>query len=68
MPKPIFVEQQNGSDSLPDELRKREEAVAELEAWRSQTTLTLTPDQSAASAALTDEEVNRLVHELRGRS
>ncbi|WP_420239482.1 hypothetical protein ACOBR2_07920 [Telmatobacter bradus] len=66
--KPISVEERNNSNFLPEELNQGGQSVAELEAWRAQTAKTLTFDQSVAATGLTDEQVNRLVHELRGRS
>jgi len=51
-------------EELLDARRRRSRTVAELEAWSLQAKQTLTPTQQAA-AALTDEEVNRLVHESR---
>jgi hypothetical protein len=41
--------------------KRRKRALAELEAWREKARGSMT----AEAAALTDEEVNRLVHELR---
>ncbi len=47
-------------DDLAD-ARWRSEATAEFEAWKRDAEKELTP----AAAELTDEELNRLVHELR---
>jgi prevent-host-death family protein len=41
--------------------RRRSEAVARWEAWKVEAKKHLTP----AAAELTDEDINRLVHELR---
>jgi prevent-host-death family protein len=45
--------------------RRRSEAVAEFKEWSARAQASQTPEQAAAAAALTDEEVNRMVHELR---
>jgi len=47
-------------DDLAD-ARRRSEAAAEFEAWKRDAEKELAP----AAAELTDEEINRLVHELR---
>ncbi|MGD0832591.1 MAG: hypothetical protein ABR907_16785 [Terracidiphilus sp.] len=52
-------------DDLLEERRRRSEAAAEFEAWSAQARQSQTPEQAAAAAALTDEKVNRMVHELR---
>ena len=52
-------------EELLDARRRRSRAVAELEAWSLQAKQSQTPTQQAAATALTDEEVNRLVHESR---
>ncbi len=52
-------------DELLDVRRRRSEAVADLEAWRAQAEASTTAAQKAAAAALTDEDVVRMVHELR---
>jgi hypothetical protein len=41
--------------------KRRAEAVADLEAWRELARKTVTPE----ALALTDEEIVRMVHELR---
>lgn len=46
---------------LQDARRKRSKALADFEAWSTQAAKRATP----AAAALTDEEVNQLVHEAR---
>jgi len=52
-------------DELLDARRRRSEAVAEFEEWSAQARKSQSTAQAAAAAALTDEEVNRMVHELR---
>jgi antitoxin Phd len=48
-------------DELSSARARRSKAVADLDVWRKKARKSVTP----AGAALTDEEVNRLVHELR---
>ncbi|HEY1208363.1 MAG TPA: type II toxin-antitoxin system prevent-host-death family antitoxin [Terracidiphilus sp.] len=60
-----FVVSSQEMDELLDVRRRRSEAVADLEAWRAQAEASTSAAQKAAAAALTDEEVNRMVHELR---
>jgi prevent-host-death family protein len=45
--------------------RRRSEAVADFEAWRAQAEASTSAAQEAAAAALTDEDMVRMVHELR---
>jgi hypothetical protein len=52
-------------EELLDARRKRGRALAELEAWSAQATASLTHGQAAAAAALSDEDVTRLIHESR---
>ena len=54
-----FIVSPREMEELLDARRKRSEAVLELEAWSARVRKT------PAAAALTDEEVNRLVHEGR---
>lgn len=54
-----FIVSPHEMEELLDSRRKRSKAVAELEAWSAQ--VRKTPE----AAALTDEDVNRLVHEGR---
>lgn len=61
----VFVVSHADMEELLDARNRRSEAVAEFEAWRAQAEANTTAEQKAAAAALTDEEVNRLVHELR---
>lgn len=56
-----FIVSPQDMDELLDARRKRSEALAEFEAWSVQAARRATP----AAAALTDEEVNRLVREVR---
>jgi antitoxin Phd len=60
-----FIVSPRDMEELLDARRRRSRAVAELEAWSLQAKQTQTPAQQVAAAALTDEEVNRLVHESR---
>jgi len=50
---------------LLDARRKRGRAIAALEAWATSARANQSPEQAEAAASLTDEEVNRIVHELR---
>ena len=52
-------------DELLGARRRRSAAVEDLEAWFIQAQKSQSPAQAAAAAALTDEDVVRLVHELR---
>jgi prevent-host-death family protein len=52
-------------EDLLDARRRRSEAVAEFEEWSARAKKSQSPAQAAATAALTDEDVNRMVHELR---
>ena len=56
-----FIVSAREMDELLSARRRRSQAVADLEAWYAKTRDRRTP----AAAALTDEEVNRLVHETR---
>jgi antitoxin Phd len=60
-----FIVSPRDMEELLDARRRRSRTVAELEAWSLQAKQTMTPTQQTAAAALTDEEVNRLVHESR---
>ena len=60
-----FVVSPRDMEELLDARRKRGKALAELEAWRAGTAAALSPAQTAASAALSDDDVVRLVHESR---
>ncbi len=56
-----FVVSPQEMNELLDARRRRSRAVAELEAWSAQAEKGAAP----AAAALTDEDVTRLVHEAR---
>ncbi|MGD0737306.1 MAG: type II toxin-antitoxin system Phd/YefM family antitoxin [Terracidiphilus sp.] len=60
-----FVVSPRDMEELLDARRKRGNALAELEAWSAKTTASQSPAQAAASAALSDADVIRLVHESR---
>jgi prevent-host-death family protein len=60
-----FIVSPQEMDELLGERRKRNEALADLEAWSAQAAKRATPAQTAAAAALTDEDIARLVHEAR---
>jgi prevent-host-death family protein len=61
----VFVVSPQDMDDLLDSRRRRSQAVADLEAWSVQAQKSQSPAQAAASEALTDEDVVRLVHESR---
>jgi len=56
-----FIISPQEMEELLDARRRRSRAVADLESWSAEAARRATP----AAAALTDEEVNRLVHEVR---
>jgi prevent-host-death family protein len=56
-----FIVSPQEMDELLDSRRKRSKAVVDLEVWSAQAKKRATP----ASAALTDQDVNLLVHETR---
>lgn len=56
-----FIVSPQEMDELLDSRRRRGKAVADLEAWSAQAKKRATP----AAAALSDEDVTRLVHEAR---
>jgi prevent-host-death family protein len=60
-----FVVSPQEMEELLDVRRRRSEAVADFEEWSARAKKSQSPAQAAAAAALTDEEVNRMVHELR---
>jgi antitoxin Phd len=60
-----FVVSPQDMEDLLDSRRKRSEAVAEFEEWSARARKSQSPAQAAAAEALTDEEVNRMVHEFR---
>ena len=56
-----FIVSPRDMDEILSERERRRKAVAAYDAWRKKADKRLKP----AAAKLTDEEVNRLVHELR---
>jgi antitoxin Phd len=56
-----FIISPREMEELLDARRRRSKTLAELESWSVEASKRATP----ASAALTDEDVNRLVHEVR---
>jgi prevent-host-death family protein len=60
-----FIVSPRDMEELLDARRRRSRAVAEMEAWSAEAKKNQSPGQAAAAAKLTDEEVNRMVHEAR---
>ena len=60
-----FIVSPQEMEELLSARRKRSKAVAELEEWSARARRSLSPAQAAASDALTDQDVVRLVHEAR---
>jgi antitoxin Phd len=60
-----FVVSPHDMEELLDARRTRGRALAELEAWSAKATASLSRAQAAAGAALSDEDVTRLIHESR---
>jgi len=60
-----FIVSPRDMEELLDARRRRSRAVAQLEEWSAEAKRSQSPRQAAAAAKLTDEEVNRMVHELR---
>jgi prevent-host-death family protein len=60
-----FVVSQRDMDELQSVRRRRAAAAAEFKEWSASAKSSQTPEQAAAAAALTDEDVVRMVHELR---
>jgi antitoxin Phd len=60
-----YVVSPQDMEELLDSRRKRSRAVADLEAWGLKTAAQRAAGQAAAAAALTDDDVNRMVHETR---
>lgn len=56
-----FIVSPREMEDLMREKERRSKALKDIEAWRAKARKSMTP----AAAALTDEEVNRMVHELR---
>jgi prevent-host-death family protein len=60
-----FIVSPHEMDELLDSRRKRSKALADMQAWNKKAQARLSPAQAAAAAALTDEDVVRLVHNSR---
>jgi prevent-host-death family protein len=60
-----FIVSPRDMEELMDARRRRSRAVAEMEAWSAEAKASQSPAQASAAAKLTDEDVNRMVHELR---
>jgi antitoxin Phd len=60
-----FVVSPQDMEELLDARRKRSRAIVELESWRTQAAKRTSAKQSTAAARLTDQDVNRMVHEAR---
>lgn len=60
-----FIVSPREMEELLSGRRKGSQAVAELEAWSAQAAKRTTAVQKVAAAALTDEDVVRMVHEAR---
>jgi len=60
-----FIVSPRDMEELMDARRKRSRAVAEMEAWSEEARRSQSPAQAAAAAQLSDEDVQRMVHELR---
>jgi prevent-host-death family protein len=60
-----FIVSPQEMDELLNVRHNRSQAIADLEAWSAKATKRTSVAQQAAAAALTDEDVNLLVHETR---
>jgi len=60
-----FIVSPQDMEELLDARNRRSRAVEAMEAWRAEAISSRSPQQAAAAAELTDEDVNRLVHEVR---
>jgi prevent-host-death family protein len=60
-----FLVSPRDMEELLDARQRRSRTLSELEAWATAARASRTPDQTAAAAELTDEDVNRMVHESR---
>jgi len=60
-----FIVSAQEMEELLHSRRIRSQAVAELEEWSARAKASRSPAQAAAAAALTDDEVVRMVHESR---
>jgi antitoxin Phd len=56
-----FVVSPQDMEELMSAKRRRSDAVKDMEAWRKKARKSISP----AAALLTDEDVNRMVHEMR---
>lgn len=56
-----YVVSPRDMEAILQEKERRAKAVRDLEEWRKQASESMTPE----AAALTDEEINRIVHEVR---
>ena len=61
----VFVVSPRDMEEVLDVRRRRREAVAEFKEWSARAKKSQSPAQAAAAASLTDEDVVRMVHELR---
>lgn len=61
----VFVVPQADMEELLEAKRRRSEAFAEFKEWSARARKSQSPAQAAAAAALTDEDVVRMAHELR---
>ena len=60
-----YVVSQREMDEIESARERRKRLAVDWEAWRGQALRNRTPEQAAAAAALTDEDVVRMVHEAR---
>jgi prevent-host-death family protein len=60
-----FIVSPRDMEELMDVRHRRSQAVAEMEAWSAEAKRSQSPEQAAAASKLTDEKVNRMVHEAR---
>ena len=60
-----FIVSPKDMEELLDARNRRSQAVADLEEWSARAKESLSPAQAAAAAALTDDDVVRMVHESR---
>jgi hypothetical protein len=61
----VSISAEDRSKDLLEVQARRSRAVADYMNWKEWAAQHTTPEQAAAAAALTDEEVVRLVHESR---
>ena len=60
-----FIVSPHEMEDLLSARRRRNEAVADMETWRARAEASTSATQKAAAAALTEEDVVRMVHEGR---